>query len=97
MPVLLAAPGDGRVQGDAVHPRGHGGFAAERIHRAPDLNGDFLKEILAVGMLERIRVDHFEQDPFVARQPVAEDAIPLAVEHSPTFLDPMRWMAEASR
>ena len=43
-------------------------------------------------MLERIRVDHFEQDPFVARQPVAEDAIPLAVEHSPTFLDPMRWM-----
>ena len=74
MPVLLARPRDRRVQGDAVHPRGHGGIAAERIHRAPDLNDDFLKEILAVGMLERIRVDHFEEDPFVARQPVAEAA-----------------------
>ena len=44
-------------------------------------------------MLERIGVDHFEQDPFVARQPVAEDAVPFAVEHSPTVLDPMRWIA----
>lgn len=49
----------------------------------PDLNDDFLKEILAVCVLERIGVDHFEQDPFVARQPLAEDAFPLAVEHSP--------------
>ena len=36
-------------------------IAAERIHRAPDLNDDFLKEILAVGVLERIRMDHLEQ------------------------------------
>jgi hypothetical protein len=47
--------------------------------RAPDLNDDFLKEILAVGVFERIRVDHFEEDPFVARQPLVEDAISLAV------------------
>src|SRR5262245_53382934 len=96
MPVLLARPRDRGVQGDAVDPRGDRRFAAERIHRAPDLNDDFLKEILTVGMLERIRVDHFEQDPFVARQPVTEDAIPFAFEHRPTFLDPMRWMAGAS-
>jgi hypothetical protein len=31
----------------------------------------------------------------VARQPVAEDAIPLAVEHSPTFLEPTQWIAGA--
>ena len=44
-------------------------------------------------MLERIRVDHFEEDPFVARQPLAEDAIPLAVVHGFTFPDPTRWKA----
>jgi hypothetical protein len=54
------------------------------------LNDDFLKEILAVGMLERIRVDHFEEDPFVACQPVAEDAIPLGVVHAFTLPDPAR-------
>ena len=31
----------------------------------------------------------------MARQPVGEDAIPLAIEHSPTFLDQMRRMGEA--
>ena len=51
----------------------------------PDLNDDLLKEILAVGVLERIRVDHLEQDPSVPRQPVAEDAIPIAVAHSLTL------------
>jgi hypothetical protein len=40
-------------------------------------------------VFERIGVDHFEQDPFVARQPLAEDAIPFAVEHGPTFLHQM--------
>ena len=81
MPVLLARPRGRRVQGDAVHPRGHGRFAAERIHRAPDLNDDFLKEILAICMLERIGVDHLEEDPFVVRQPLVEDAFPIAVVH----------------
>ena len=95
MPVLLARPRDRRVQGDAVHPCRHGRFAAERIHRAPDLNDDFLKEILTVSVLERIRVDHFEQDPFVARQPLVEDAIPFAVEHSPAFHYPMEGWAGA--
>ena len=61
----------------------------------PDLEDDLLKEILAVGMLERIRVDHLEEDPFVARQPLAEDALPLAVVHRFTFLDPTRWKAGA--
>ena len=46
-------------------------------------------------MLERIRVDHFEEDPFVARQPLAEDAIPLGVVHGFTFPDPTRWKAGA--
>jgi hypothetical protein len=89
MTSLLARPRDRRVQGDAIHPCGHRGIATKRIHRAPDLNDDLLKEILPVGVLEGIRVDHFEQDPFVARQPVAEDALPLAVVHalpSPTRL-----------
>jgi len=36
-------------------------------------------------------VPTFEQDPFVDREPVVEDAIPFPVEHSPTFLDPLRW------
>jgi hypothetical protein len=90
MPALLPRPSDRRVQGDAIHPRRHGGIAAERIHRAPDLNHDLLKKILAVGMLERIRVDHFEEDPFVARQPLAEDAISIAGVHGFTFFDPAR-------
>ncbi|MNC95238.1 hypothetical protein D3C83_123090 [compost metagenome] len=30
-------------------------------------------------------MDHFEQDPFVARQPLAEDAITFAVVHGFTF------------
>jgi hypothetical protein len=47
--------------------------------RVPDLNHDLLKEILTVGMLEGVRVDHFEEDSLVARQPLVEDAIPLAV------------------
>jgi hypothetical protein len=38
-------------------------------------------------MLERICVDHFEEDHFVARQPLAEDSIPFAVVHGFTFLD----------
>jgi hypothetical protein len=38
-------------------------IATERIHRAPDLNGDLLKEIPAVCVLERIRVDHFDRIP----------------------------------
>ena len=92
VPVLLAGPRDRRIEGDAVHPRGHRRIAAERIHRVPDLNDDFLKEILAVGMLERIRVDHFEEDPFVACQPLAEDSLPLALVHGATFLDPRRWI-----
>ncbi len=95
MPALLARPRDRRVQGDAIHPRGHRGIATERVHRAPDLNNDLLKEILAVDMFECIRVDHFEEDPFVARQPFAEDALPLGVAHGFTFSDPTRWKAGA--
>jgi len=87
MPVLLAVPRDRRVQRDAVHPGGNRGLTAERIDGPPDLQGDLLKEILAVGMLERIRVDHLEQDPLVACQPLAEDAIPLAIDQwTETFL-----------
>jgi hypothetical protein len=38
-------------------------------------------------VLERIRVNHFEEDPFVAGQPLVEDAIPLAVDQwTETFL-----------
>jgi hypothetical protein len=33
-----------------------------------------LVEILPVGRLEGIRVDHLEKNPFVARQPLTEDA-----------------------
>src|SRR5687768_11787238 len=33
-------------------------------------------------MLKRIGSDHLEEDPLVACQPVAEDAVPFAVEHS---------------
>src|SRR4051812_37162405 len=39
-------------------------------------------------MLERIRVDHFEEDPFVARQPLTEDTIAFAVVHGSISLDP---------
>jgi hypothetical protein len=54
----------------------------------PDLKHDLLKEILPVGMLERVRVNHFEKDPFVARQPLVKDPIALTVVHTRTFLDP---------
>jgi hypothetical protein len=45
----------------------------------PDLQDDLLEEVLAVGMFEGVRVDDLEEDPFVAGEPVGEDAIPVAV------------------
>jgi len=79
--LLPAGPGDGCVQGHAIHPGRHGRFAAERIDGSPDLQRDLLEQILTVGVLEGVGMNDLEQDPFVARQPLVEDAIPLAVDH----------------
>ena len=56
----------------------------------PDLEHYLLKEILPVGMLERVRVNHFEEDPFVAREPLVEDAIPFGFVHGVTVPDATR-------
>jgi hypothetical protein len=45
----------------------------------PNLQHDLLEEVLAVGMLERVGVDNLEEDPFVAGEPIGEDAVPVAV------------------
>ena len=75
------------------------GVAASMLTIAPHtyqkIAYDPLRDFLPVGMFECIRVDHLEEDPLVARQPLAEDALPLAVAHGPISLAPSRSKAGA--
>ena len=70
---------EGLAQGDKLHPMQQA-FMDHHGLQCGFCTPGFL--MLAVGVLERVRVNHFEQDPFVACQPVAEDPVPLAIEHA---------------
>jgi hypothetical protein len=57
------------------------------LRRVPSAGGT-PTDVTTLSVLEansHIGVHHFEEDRFVAGQPLAEDAIPLAVVHGSTF------------
>ena len=56
-------------------------LAAERLDGVPDLQRDFLEEILAIGVGGAIGARHLEQDGLVRLHPLLEDLIAFGCQH----------------
>src|SRR5262245_3485743 len=69
VPAFLAAPGKRRVQCHPVNPGGCLAIASPGLDAVPELQRDFLEEILAIGMGGAIDARHLEQDGLVRVNP----------------------------
>jgi len=81
VPAFLAAPGKRRVQRHPVNPGGGLAIAAPSLDAVPELQRDFLEEILAIGMRGTIDSRHLEQDGLVRVNPALAYAVPFSVYH----------------
>ena len=73
MPLLFPRPRVRGIEGDAIKPRGHGGFRAKPWNGVPNVRGNFLEKIILIVRREGVRANHFEKQSAMAGQPFIEN------------------------
>jgi hypothetical protein len=80
-PPFAPVPAHGCVQGDAVNPGGRFGLPVELLDRTPQLNQDFLHQILLISRPHRVGPGHLEEDPPMRGLPVQKGLLSFLMRH----------------